>query len=87
MTEVVRIAGYERWETEEIKQRLQPLCEKYGQESVEAAAQELFSCDEDSRWRLCDEALQYATQILGSRKSLVNVPDSAPSPAKANLRP
>jgi hypothetical protein len=68
MTEVVRFTGYLCWRKNELKQRLLPLCEKYGPEAVEAAAQELLTCDADNQWRLNDEELHHASQILGKRE-------------------
>ena len=73
LTQIVQLTGYERWPTKDLKERLKPLTETHTKNVVNEAIQELLVCDSDQHWRLSDEAVQHAAQILGKRPTTPSV--------------
>ena len=83
MTEVVQLFGYESIPVEEARERLKPLVEKYGKETIADATAELVqieSCQTPVA-RLTDEVRLLARQMIGrpppATSSSTEIPKSA----------
>ena len=87
MTELVQLLGYRDVPLDEIEPQLVSLAEQYGQESMDAATEEIMEIVEVRQTfaRLKDEARRVARQVLGPPPDSAAAPLAHPPPPASAL--
>lgn len=89
MVALVRLLGHEGMPLKEMREKAEPLVEKFGRERLEEAADEIIETvgdGDDATVRLTEEAHKYAIQLLG-RPRAVSSPAAAVSVATCSSPP